>query len=196
MPLDDIKSDFRYEVKIEGVTAGWFTECSGLTIEREIYPHQEGGQNDYVHQLPGPIKHQSLTLKKGIAEEALWQWLEAGKFDGKVKRCNVSVILYHPDRSEARRWDLINVFPTRWSGAELKTGSRQVAVETLQLTQGGGEKGSGTVQRTPDEGDNASPLRAAEAAGAIDVELLAHKVYNLLKKELRLESERMGRHRW
>lgn len=190
------KSEFRFEVQIEGVTAGWFAECSGLTIEREVFSYQEGGVNDYIHQLPGQIKHQSLTLKHGIADDRLWQWLQKGVYDGKVKRCHVSVILYNTDRSEAKRWDLTNVYPTKWSGSQLKTGSQQVAIESLELSQNEGSSNGGAVQRVVNAVSNEAATQELQPNAEIDIHLLANRVYALLKQELRVEQDRSGRHRW
>ena len=52
----DHVNEFRFEVQIEGVVVGWFTECTGLTIGREVTAHQEGGVNDYVHYNYSELK--------------------------------------------------------------------------------------------------------------------------------------------
>lgn len=88
---------FRFAVQIKGQTVGWFTECSGLSVERETVPRPEGGTNDFVHQLPGRVKQSRVTLKRGLADNALWKWFEKGLYDGKVERYNISIILYNSD---------------------------------------------------------------------------------------------------
>ena len=69
---------FRFSIKIKDAVVGWFTDCSGLTVERETVQHPEGGINDYVHQLPGRVKQSRVTLKRGLADNALWSWFEKG----------------------------------------------------------------------------------------------------------------------
>ncbi|HRV96186.1 MAG TPA: phage tail protein [Anaerolineae bacterium] len=189
----DPLADFRFELKIEGIAVGWFTECSGLTIEREVMPHPEGGVNNYLHQLPGRIKRQSLTLKRGVGDEALWQWLQTGRYDGQVKRLNASVILYQADRTELGRWNFSEVYPTRWSGAELRAGSQRVTLETLELSQGSGDSATGSIQRLAIE---PAALPDATSIPTVDLPKLADKIYALFKQDLRLEQERAGRHRW
>jgi phage tail-like protein len=188
MQIIEPSANFRFELQIEGISVGWFAECGGLTIEREVTPHQEGGLNDYVHQLPGRIKHQSLTLKKGMVGEELWQWLQEGMYDGKVKRTNVSVILYKTDRSVLRRWDLTDVYPSKWTGPTLKSDSRQISLETLEFSQTDSDS---LIQRA--ETDEAV-VEGAQAVGEseVDVHALAKEVYTLLRRELRLERERTG----
>ncbi len=184
---------YNFVVKIQDAEVGWFTECSGLTVEREPIPQPEGGVNDYVAQLPGPISYSKLTLKRGLADNVLWQWFAQGLYDGKVERRHVTITLLNPDRTEAHHWDMTNAYPVRWSATELQSESAQVMVETLELASGGGSE-QALVQRSVNDGIAAMPAVSA-AAGEIDVALLAGKVYALLKQELIIERERLCR-RW
>ena len=184
---------YNFVVKIQDTEVGWFTECSGLTVEREVIPHPEGGVNNYVHQLPGPISYSKLTLKRGLADNVLWDWFHAGWYDGKVERRHVTVTLLNPDHTEARHWDMTNAYPVRWNGPDFQTDSVQVGVETLELVSGGGAEQS-VVQRALNEVPHAAPIdRAAPQAAEIDLALLAEKVVALLKQELSIERERLGR---
>ncbi len=191
-PLGEPRAQFRFKLQIEGITAGWFTECSGLTIEREVIEHTEGGVNDYRHRLPGPIKRQSLTLKRGLADELLWEWLQEGLYEGQVKRRSVSVFLYNTDRTVARQWDLAGVYPTKWTGSEFKADGNQVVIETLELSQHSGASAP-VVQRA---GTGLAAAESPPAAGPVDLQLLANKIYHLLKQELKTDQERVGRGRW
>ena len=125
---------YRFYVEINGILEGTFTECAGLSVEREVFPYKEGGVNDYTHKLPGPVKSSNLTLKRGyMFSKELWQWFAAGLYDAKVEYKNVSVITYNVDGSVSRRWDLSRAFPVKWSSPELKADSNQAAIETLEI---------------------------------------------------------------
>jgi phage tail-like protein len=128
---------FRFGVEIGGTTVAWFTECSGLGVERTVYPHEEGGVNTHVHQLPDRLKYTSVSLKRGIADASLWEWFQEGIYDGKVRRENVTILLFNTDRSKAKRWNLSRAFPTKWTGPDLKTGDNNAAIETLELVHEG-----------------------------------------------------------
>ncbi len=130
-------SGFRFAVEIKGIIEGWFTECSGLSIEREVYTHQEGGANDFEHKLPGRIKYTNITLKRGVADDKLWDWFQKGLYDGQVKRTNISIILYNSDLSPAKRWNLIAAFPVKWTGPDFNAGDNQVAIETIEIAHHG-----------------------------------------------------------
>lgn len=128
---------FRFYVEIKGSVVGWFTECSGLSVERGVLPHEEGGQNAYVHQLPKGITYPRITLKRGVADQDLWNWFQKGLYDLKVERRAVSIVLYSGDRKQVKRWELRDTFPVKWVGPELKATSNQVAIESLELVHHG-----------------------------------------------------------
>jgi phage tail-like protein len=116
---------------------GWFTECSGLTVERESKSYEEGGVNAYVHQLPGRVKQSRITLKRGLADNALWDWFKAGLFDGKVERRNVSIVLYNSNLTMKKQWDLDSAFPVKWTGPDFQSDTNQVAIEAVELVHHG-----------------------------------------------------------
>lgn len=132
---------FRFGIEIQGIVAGWFTECSGLSVERKVHSYEEGGLNAYVHQLPDRISHSHITLKRGIADMALWQWFagerDAGLFEGKVAYRDVTIILYGVDHKEAGRWNVTRALPVKWSGPDLTADAHQVSVESLELAHHG-----------------------------------------------------------
>jgi phage tail-like protein len=135
----DPVAGFRFAVEIGGILQGWFTDCGGLNVTRKTETHKEGGVNDYVHQLPAGIEYSNVTLKRGIADNALWDWFQKGLYDGKVERRSVSIILYNQDHTKAKRWNLTDAYPVKWTGPDLKTDSSQAAIETLELVHHGME---------------------------------------------------------
>jgi phage tail-like protein len=188
--------EFSFAVEIEGMVVGWFTECSNLTIEREVIPQPQGGVNNFIPQLPGPVKWANVTLKRGLAGPELWTWFEQGRYDGQIKRRRVTIILYKVDRTEGQRWELNNAFPVKWSTADFNSDTNQVFLETLELACGGGQ-GQSTVQRvlnSPTTGQETAPGHDTEAG--VDLPGLAEAVYTLLKQELKIEQDRLGRSRY
>ena len=73
---NDPYAAFNFLVEIEGLIIGGFSEVSGLQVETAVEDYQEGGQNEYVHKLPGPARYPSnLILKRGLTDiETLWTW--------------------------------------------------------------------------------------------------------------------------
>jgi phage tail-like protein len=190
--LVDPTPKYRFVVMLQSKVVAQFTDCSGLTVERAVVARPEGGVNDYVPQLPGAVKYSKVTLKRGLADNALWDWFKQGFHDGKVDRRNVTIVLYHPDGSEARRWDMTDVYPTRWTGPAFQADSNQVGAESLELSTGDGTAPA-LVQRALTSDVPAAPAAAAQPASEIDLSALADKVYTLLKHDVTVERERLGR---
>jgi len=129
--------NFRFAVLINDVIVGWFTECSGLSVQRETISRPEGGTNDYVHQLPGRVTQSRVTLKRGLADSALWLWFQKGLYDGQVARLNITIVLYNSDLTVAKMWNLENAYPVKWSGSNFQSDSNQATIETVELVHHG-----------------------------------------------------------
>jgi phage tail-like protein len=131
----------KFWVEIDGIASAFFTECSGLTAEMEVFEYAEGGLNDFVHKLPVRTKYSNVTLKRGWVEtDELWSWF-ASCSSGEIQTKSVSIILYeNKGQSQAQpkaRWDLAQAYPVRWQGPEFQVDSNSVIVETLELAHHG-----------------------------------------------------------
>jgi phage tail-like protein len=141
MPATGARNDplaaFRFLVRIEGRQAGGFSEVSGIQAEVEVLEVAAGGENTFVHKLPGRTRHGNLTLRRGLATLELWDWF-ADIVAGRVSRRTVSVELL-PGAQEGRpvRWVFESAFPARWTGPELKAEQSAVAVEAVELAYHG-----------------------------------------------------------
>jgi len=129
---------FRFQVEIEGMTVGGFSEVSGLQVEVEVEDYREGGQNEFVHKLVGPTRYPAnLTLKHGLMDAmALWEWHQAVR-NGQIQRKNGSILLLDSTGKEVRRWNFANAHPVRWSGPDLRAATAEVALESIELVHGG-----------------------------------------------------------
>lgn len=127
-----------FELRIEGLTVGAFSEVTGLRVEIEVKDYREGGVNEYVHKLAGPARYPSnLVLKRGLVDsDALWCWHQ-DVTQGIIERKNGSIVLLDSARAEQWHWDFIDAYPVRWVGPQLRAGTAEVAVETLELVHRG-----------------------------------------------------------
>ncbi len=133
---------FRFRLEINGVIIAQVSEVSGLQIETETEPIEEGGVNDFVYQLPKRTKYQNITLKRGITDkEELWQWHQE-VVDGRFERKNGSIILVDvKDSSDKWRWNFTNAYPVKWKGPDFKADSSSIAFESVDLAHHGIKKG-------------------------------------------------------
>jgi len=135
---NDPYMSFNFFVEIEGLIVGGFSEVSGLQIESAVEEYKEGGQNEFVHKLPGPARYPSnLVLKRGLTDiESLWSWHQ-DVVVGKIERRNGTIYLLDRMGVPAMWWNFKEAYPVKWSGPELKADSTAVAVETIELVHRG-----------------------------------------------------------
>jgi phage tail-like protein len=129
---------FGFLVEIEGLVAGGFTEVTGLQFEIEVEDYREGGQNAYVHKLPGAARFPAnIVLKHGLTDsDTLWRWHQDVR-GGLIKRKNGSIVMLDSAGAERWRWNFVDAYPVRWNGPDLRAGTAEVAVETVELAHRG-----------------------------------------------------------
>lgn len=132
---------FRFRIELDGIAVAHFSEVSGLQAETETEPYEEGGVNDFVHQLPKRTKYLHITLKRGITDaDALWAWHQ-DVVSGKFKRRNGSIVLLSEAGEDTWRWNFTNAYPVKWTGPELRAENATVAFESIELAHNGIRKG-------------------------------------------------------
>ena len=113
---------FYFNVSFNGVTssiAGSFREVSGIRSEMTVEEVAEGGENRFMHVLPGRVKHPRLVLKRGVApaNSMLVRWckavLEGGLGIPLVPKL-VSVQLMNGEGNPVRAWSFANAYPVAW----------------------------------------------------------------------------------
>ena len=128
---------FRFRVEVENITVANVSEVSGLQMEIETEPYEEGGVNGFVHKFPKKIKYQPLTLKRGITDlDDMWSWYKDVR-TGTIERKNVAVILMDSAMNDKWRWTFQGAYPVKWTGPELKADSNTVAFESIELVHQG-----------------------------------------------------------
>jgi len=142
--MPDYALALRFHVTIDdkGSLGSW-SKCDGLTVEYEIQEYQEGGQNEYVHRLPGRCKYQNIKLARPLdktsADVASWV---AGQRQ-KPARSNAEIAVLDPAGEVVAKWNLNDVFPVKWTGPSLDATGNQIAIETLELAHNGFLSGGG-----------------------------------------------------
>lgn len=125
---------FNFQLLIDGVAEGHFTECTGLGMRVEAIAYREAGNNQAVRRIPGRVEYSDVILRYGLTDSLdLWNWLRAVA-QGVVERKNVSVVMLASDgATEALRWNLLNAWPAEWRGAPLRALSQEIAIEQMRL---------------------------------------------------------------
>lgn len=129
---------FRFYVEIGGILSAEFTECTGLSVDREIVEIAAGGVNDFIYKKPSRLRWSNITLRRGITySRDLWDWFCAGMYGGAVIRKNISIILGNAQMKKVKHWDVLAAFPAKWSGADLSTSTLEVALESIEIAHHG-----------------------------------------------------------
>ena len=136
---DDPMTGFQFSVEVDGIENAYFTECSGLSGQVEVFEYKEGGLNTYSHKLPGRTTYGNIQLKRGIAgTSAMWTWftniVTAADKSSYLK--SVSITQYQADGTVVQRWNLANAYPVKWTGPKFDTSSSAVTVEEFELAFG------------------------------------------------------------
>jgi phage tail-like protein len=132
---------FNFRLEIEGKLSGFFTECSGIGSENEIVDHKvvDDGGHEIVQKIPGRLKWQDVTLKRGITDAMdIWEWrslVEQGKMSDA--RTNCSIIMMDRNYEDVARWDLVNAWPSKVTGPSVKSDSNEFGVEEVTIVHEG-----------------------------------------------------------
>ncbi len=131
---------FHYAVEIQGMVSGYFTECSGLGSEHEVIDHKvvDNGK-EIIMKIPGRLKWENITLKRGITDNMdIWDWRKTVE-DGDVDsaRANGSIVMFDQHLSEIARWNFESAWPVKVSGPQVKSDSNEIGIEELAIAHEG-----------------------------------------------------------
>ncbi|MDP2326851.1 MAG: phage tail protein [Dehalococcoidia bacterium] len=133
-----------FKLTMDGMEVGSFTEVSGLEVEIQVEEIPEGGQNEYIHRVPGRMKWPNLVLKRGVTtNDGLQNWLRTSsgeKFAGEgnvVPRLTVALSMVDGMGTVLREWTFYDAFPVKWRGPRFSASSNDVATEELEIVHHG-----------------------------------------------------------
>jgi phage tail-like protein len=127
--------DFHEKIK------GAFRECTGLGSENEVVEYKASGPNgeQVIKKVPGRLKWNNITLKRGITESmGMWDWrkyVEEGDIDNA--RRNGTITMYSLKGEPIARWDFTAAWPSKLTGPSANAANNEVAIEELEITHEG-----------------------------------------------------------
>lgn len=133
---------FQFAVSLDGSlrdASCLFSEVSGITAEMDVEAVKEGGENRFVHRLPGPVKHPLLVLRHGVlpvpSPWVAWcrQVLEGGLAE-PVKTSLIHVSLLDENGQPLRIWSFDKAFPVKWAVEPFQFSKNEIAIEKLELS--------------------------------------------------------------
>lgn len=134
---NDPYAAFNYLVEIGGITAGGFSEVSGLDAEIEPIDYRNGDEDFVKRKLPGIKKFPNIVLKRGIVGDLeAFNWVKTAA-DGAVDRREGAIILRDEQRNEVMRWKFVRGWACKYTGPSLKGDSSAVAIESIEICHEG-----------------------------------------------------------
>src|SRR5215218_5812794 len=106
-----------FQIEVDGIPSGAFSECSGLTAEGDAVDYREGTDPQMsVRKLIGLRKYTNITLKRGYTQDkSLWQWF-LNILNGVQDRRNVTIVLMNEAGEPVLRWHADNAWINKIEG--------------------------------------------------------------------------------
>ena len=130
---------FSFAVKVGDSDTMSCQEVSGLDMETQAIEYRSGDSKAFsVVKMPGIKKFSDVTLKKGMfkSDNKLYEWFNKNTLN-TIERKAVTISLLDEKGGEVFIWKLINAFPLKVSGTDLKSTGNEVAVETIVIAHEG-----------------------------------------------------------
>src|SRR5688500_20268371 len=119
-------------------------EVSGLEVSISVEDIEEGGQNGFVHHLPGRMSWPNISLKRGVTQtDSLFTWMNKSSGDqfaqagNKLTRMTAAITLLGPAGKRLRSWNFVDAFPVKWTGPSFTAESTGPASEQLEIAHHG-----------------------------------------------------------
>jgi len=128
----------RFQVHVDPIgDLGDWQKCEGLSVEYDIYEYKEGGENGYIHRLQGRAKYQNIKLTRPMtpSSKVVADWI--AKAQTERGRSTAWIRVLDASGAQVAQWNLVGVFPARWTGPTLDVTANQVAIEVLEIAHNG-----------------------------------------------------------
>ena len=88
--------------------------------------------------MPGLRKFSNVTLKRGvvIGDNQFFNWLSSVKLN-TVERRNLIINLLNEEHQPVMVWKVMNAFPVKVEGPQLKATGNEVAIESIEIAHEG-----------------------------------------------------------
>jgi len=129
---------FNFELVIDNLSTGAFSEVSGLTADGDAVDYREGTDlRSNVRKLPGLRKYTNIMLKRGYTtNRELWDWY-MNIVNGIPDRRNVTIVLKNEQRQPVLRWHADEAWINKIEGPGFKAAGNEVAIESVELVHEG-----------------------------------------------------------
>ena len=139
MAGSEIHGSLYFQLTLDGREgSGLFTEANGGGSENAIIEQKvasSGGKGVEIKKIPGNLKFNDITLKRGVdPDKMLWDWRQQ-VIDGKFKeaRCNGTIQMLDSTFKPVATYAFENGWVSKYTPAGMNAGQDQSAVEEITI---------------------------------------------------------------
>lgn len=111
-----------------------FQRVSGLKASMSPVTLEEGGQNTFVHRLPGRFTYDNLVLERGLTIASMVNLeFQQAMTTFRFNTGNVLVTLLNESDAPVSAWLFLKTFPVSWASSDLNADENRVVIDTLEL---------------------------------------------------------------
>ena len=129
-----------FNLTIDGVPAGIFTGCSGISLEinvaKQVQATKEG--KHFEVKIPGRTKYGTLSMKRGTTPDLkLNEWFQQvvdGKMQEATKTVGVSVL--DSEFKPMAKFSFDGCWPSKISVSDLNAANDEIIVEDISIVYG------------------------------------------------------------
>jgi len=112
-----------------------FQSVSGLTVSVDTEEIAEGGENRFKHKVPVRSKYPNLVLKRGLlVNSEIIDWCRNALENFVFEPTNLIVKLLNEEHQPLLSWNVVHVYPVKWSVSDFNAEENKLVIETLELT--------------------------------------------------------------
>jgi phage tail-like protein len=111
-----------------------FQSVTGLTVDVELDTYKEGGENRFVHRLPGRNRYSDLVLKRGMTlVSGVTAWCLDSIENFNYKPTNMLISLLNEDHLPVSSWYIANAIPIKYSISDFNAEQGQIVIESMTI---------------------------------------------------------------
>lgn len=111
-----------------------FQEVTGFTSTVNLDTYNEGGENRFVHRLPGRTTYSDLVLKRGMTlVSGVTAWCIDAIENFNYQPTNMLISLLNADHLPVNSWYVTNAIPIKYDISGLNADQSQIVIESMTL---------------------------------------------------------------
>lgn len=111
-----------------------FQQVTGLSLNVNLDTHNEGGENRFVHRLPGRTTYTDLVLKRGMTlVSGVTAWCVDSLENFNYQPTNMLISLLNEQHLPVSSWFVANAIPMKYDITGLDAEHGQIVIESITL---------------------------------------------------------------